>query len=108
MLRPHSSPVRRPRIARELFPADSCGCRVGARFLTIALLVSTIWNGWQYLTAALPFRTAALHVLVVSLAAAVVGKAWGILRFRIQSRPQVEPTATSNGNEAIPFAITKS
>ena len=87
MLRPHTtaSGARSPLAGPA--SADRCGCRVSARFLTVALFGSTVWYGSQCLAFALPLRAGVLHVLIISMAAATVGKAGGILRFRLRARP---------------------
>ena len=87
MLRPHTTTIG----ARSARPGpasvDRCGCQVSARFLTVALFGSTVWYGLQCLAYGFPLRAGVLRVLIISMAAATVGKAWGILRFRLRARP---------------------
>ena len=87
MLRRHTNPIGPKAMPLGFLAAESCGCRAGARFLSVALVASTIWYGWQHVAVALPLRSAVLHVLIISTAAAVVGKALGILLFRLRRRP---------------------
>jgi len=65
---------------------DSCGCKMGAAFVGVGLLASTLWYGWQWHLNTLPFRVMVLRVITLSVAAGFVGKIVGILIFRMRSR----------------------
>jgi len=65
---------------------DSCGCKMGAAFVGVGLLASTLWYGWQWHLNTLPFRVMVLRVITWSVAAGFVGKIVGILIFRMRSR----------------------
>ncbi len=61
--------------------ADSCGCKMGATFVIAALLVSSVYFGWQYHAQALSLSSAALRVFVVTVLAGGAGKLIGIWLF---------------------------
>lgn len=79
-LRANSSALPRRRYERNL--GDSCGCAMGARFLAVALILSTAWYAWHWNASALSIWSVLLRVLIWSVVAAFVGKIVGILSFR--------------------------
>lgn len=65
---------------------DSCGCATGTVFLGVALVVATAWHVWHWeATRLAPWATAG-RILGESMAAAIVGKIVGILRYQRSSR----------------------
>ncbi len=65
---------------------DSCGCTTGARFMGIAFAISSAWN--VHLLHSRSLVEIYTQVLLISLAAAVVGKIVGIASYRRgQRRP---------------------
>src|SRR5437764_7472256 len=74
------------RVKQPVRLVDSCGCKMGAAFAGMGLLASTIWYGWQWHLSMLSFGGIVLRVLGSSVAAGFVGKAAGILVFRLRSR----------------------
>jgi hypothetical protein len=85
MLRRHIHTITRVP-AQSLGLVDSCGCRMGARFLAFGLAGSLIWYGCRTYASGLPLRNGILYVAIVSVAAALAGKTFGILLFRLRSR----------------------
>ncbi len=67
---------------------DSCGCAMGARFLTVAFAASTAWYAWRWAAYGSSVGSFVLHVLIWSLIAAFVGKFAGIALFHFQRRRQ--------------------
>jgi hypothetical protein len=66
--------------------ADSCGCVTGARFLAVTLVLSTACYAWLWAAAELSIWAALLHILVLSLLGALLGKTVGILNYRLRHR----------------------
>jgi hypothetical protein len=66
--------------------ADSCGCVTGARFLAVALVLSTAWYGWHWAAAGLSIWGALLRILVWSFLGATLGKIVGVVSFQLRSR----------------------
>lgn len=85
-------------------PVDSCGCAMGARFLAVAFAGSTAWylSQWH----AYSFGGICGRVLLVSFAAAVLGKIVGIVWFRLKhSRPS--PLAAAKPPSSLGQAVDK-
>ena len=61
---------------------DACGCAMSARFLATALLISTVWYGWQWQSSGLSLGAMLLRILVWSVLAAFAGKVVGIAASR--------------------------
>lgn len=61
-------------------PVDDCGCATGAQFMGVAFAGSTAW----YLSRWYAYSVGGIcgRVLLVSFAAAVLGKIVGIVRYR--------------------------
>ena len=66
--------------------ADSCGCVTGARFLAVALFLSTACYTWLWAASVLSFWAALLHILVWSFLGALLGKTVGIVNYRLHHR----------------------
>lgn len=61
---------------------DRCGCAMGARFLAVMLIASSVWYGWHWQETLLsPWATAA-HMVVFALIASGIGKLVGILLYK--------------------------
>jgi hypothetical protein len=65
---------------------DACGCAMGAWFLGAGLAGAAVWYGWHWHGYALSMWGFCWHVLLVSFAAAVVGKGAGILAYTVRRR----------------------
>jgi hypothetical protein len=65
---------------------DSCGCAMGARFLALALIVSSAWYAWHGHMSMLSIWAIFLRILAWSFVAAMAGKVVGILFFRARRR----------------------
>ena len=65
---------------------DACGCGVGAAFMTIGLVVASIYYGFRFYTGQLSLSLALLRVFVATVAMAGAGKFAGIARYRLRRR----------------------
>jgi len=63
---------------------DSCGCKMGATFVIAALLVSSVYFGWQYHAHGLSLSSVALRVFIVTVLAGGAGKLIGIGLFSLR------------------------
>jgi hypothetical protein len=61
---------------------DRCGCAMGARFMTVGLLVSAAFYGWPWRSPGLAVLSITWRVLAVTFIAAIAGKIVGILLYR--------------------------
>ena len=68
------------------FEGDSCGCGMGARFLTVGLIASIAWYAWQWRADGLTILAFSLRVLLWSLIAAGAGKLVGIALYSWRHR----------------------
>jgi hypothetical protein len=65
---------------------DACGCAMGERFLAAALVIATLWYGWQWQTAGLSLEAMVVGVSAWSFLAAGAGKIVGIATWRRRAR----------------------
>ena len=65
---------------------DSCGCALSAKFMVVALAVSTAYYGWQFGSNDVSLGGMMLRVTLVTFVAASVGKIIGILRYRSRGK----------------------
>jgi hypothetical protein len=61
---------------------DGCGCAMGAKFLGMALVASIGWYAWHRHSFTLSLWSVCWRVMLISFAAAAVGKIVGIAVFR--------------------------
>ena len=78
---PEVHALRHRPIRQRAAGQTACGCAMGARFLAVALVLSLLWYGWQWVHASLPIATVALRVLAISFGATAVGKLLGMALF---------------------------
>ena len=65
---------------------DSCGCKLGAIAMGIALAVATAWYAWHWSSYPLSLGGMAARVALIAFVAAAVGKTAGMLLFRVQAK----------------------
>jgi hypothetical protein len=84
--------ARRRKFAQRRYgsgPAvDSCGCKMGARFLGVVLPVSLAWYLWRWQASDVSLLEAVAWIAGWTFAAASVGKVVGILHWRKSLRRQ--------------------
>jgi hypothetical protein len=68
---------------RLLLLKDSCGCAMGARFMSVGLLISISYYGWIYHQHAIAGFTAFWHGFVLVFIMSGLGKLTGLLLYRI-------------------------
>jgi hypothetical protein len=68
---------------------DSCGCAMGARFMAVALGVSSLYYGWLFLQHQLSGLALVLRIFLITFLAAGAGKVIGILWYRFKRAPRV-------------------
>jgi hypothetical protein len=73
-------------LSLRAFEGDSCGCSMGARFLTVGLIASIAWYGWHWLAHGLTIWAFAVRVLLWSFVAACAGKVVGIALYSWRHR----------------------
>ena len=62
---------------------------MSAAFLVATLMGSAVWYGWHWPSSGLSFWSASLHSVLLSFAAAAIGKITGIL---LSARPRSTKT----------------
>ena len=64
---------------------DGCGCALGAISMGTALAISLAWYTWHWRSYGLTVGGASWRVLMIAFAAAIAGKAAGLLLFRMRA-----------------------
>jgi hypothetical protein len=74
-------------------PADRCGCAMGAKFMGVGFAGSTAWNLYQWPAHSVGGMCG--RVVLISFAAAILGKIAGIVWYRLRyaGLPAVKPRA---------------
>jgi hypothetical protein len=70
----------------ERVDGESCGCAMGAKFLAVALVFSTVWYVWRRHSLTLSAGGIVWRIVAWTFAAAMVGKATGIFLYWMKSR----------------------
>ena len=72
-----------PETIRQLLLKDSCGCAMGARFMSVGLLISISYYGWIYHQHAITGFAAFWHGFILVFITSGLGKVTGLLLHRI-------------------------
>ena len=72
-----------PGSIKQLLLKDSCGCAMGARFMTVGLLISISYYGWIYHQHAITGFAAFWHGFILVFIMGGLGKVTGLLLHRI-------------------------
>lgn len=72
-------------VSRRRILMDSCGCTVGAISIGTALPASLTWYAWHWNSYRLSLGSVSWRVLLIAFAAGVIGKAAGMLLFRMRA-----------------------
>ena len=76
--------IERQGKAQKTDHADSCGCAMGARFMTVGFVVSAAVFGWKYYENEGSFSALIIKILVISFLAAGFGKLIGISVYHLK------------------------
>lgn len=71
--------------------SDECGCALGAISMGTALAISLAWYTWHWRSYGLAVGGASWRVLLIAFAAAIAGKAAGLLLFRMRASASKQP-----------------
>jgi hypothetical protein len=71
---------------------DSCGCKTGAWFMLVGIIISSSFFGWQYFAGQSSLVLSVLKVLLSAFLAGGIGKTFGILRYRQKRKSSLSQT----------------
>jgi hypothetical protein len=80
---------------------DSCGCAMGAKFMSAGLAASSAYWFWQVHAGEASLGGALAGVLIVTFAAMGAGKIVGIFRHRYRHRLNARPKLTASMRTAL-------
>jgi hypothetical protein len=70
---------------------------MGARFMGAVFVLSTAWYAWPWRSPGLSVLSIAMHVIVLSFVAAIIGKVIGIALYRRRKRLDLDNRAAGHG-----------